>query len=219
MRPWPAFIPLLALAACESLPRASDPSGSAEHHELAEHDSDHDGDHHDDGDDDHDHDHDATPLPSDPGTVAAAARVRVLQGGDMGCESEALGPVDVHSPMHGTDKALEALKLRAAALGADAVVGVDFHHGEGGHAPTHLSGMAARCKDLLKGRSYDVIASLDVPGKMGREKDAFEDLLHKAWLAKADLVVDIEFHHGDGTEPTHMTGTAVRFRPKRESPQ
>jgi hypothetical protein len=29
-------------------------------------------------------------------------------------------------------------------MGADAVVGVEFHHGEGEGQPTHLSGLAVR---------------------------------------------------------------------------
>ena len=41
------------------------------------------------------------------------------------------------------DAALDALRRKAAAMGADAVVGVEFHHSEGGE-PTHLSGLAVR---------------------------------------------------------------------------
>jgi uncharacterized protein YbjQ (UPF0145 family) len=135
-----------------------------------------------------------------------------LQGDDLGCESEALGLVDVHSHMHETDQALDVLKRRAAVLGAEAVVGVDFHHGEGGHEKTHLSGMAVRCRDLMKGRAYDVISELDVVGKMGKEDDAFDELKDRAAKQHADMIVGIQFHHGEGTEPTHVTGTAIRFR-------
>jgi uncharacterized protein YbjQ (UPF0145 family) len=42
------------------------------------------------------------------------------------------------------DAALAALKRRAASMGADAVVGVEFHHGEGAGEPIHLSGLAVR---------------------------------------------------------------------------
>jgi uncharacterized protein YbjQ (UPF0145 family) len=42
------------------------------------------------------------------------------------------------------DRALDVLRRRAVAMGADAVVGVEFHHGEGEGQPTHLSGLAVR---------------------------------------------------------------------------
>jgi hypothetical protein len=47
---------------------------------------------------------------------------------------------------------------------------------------------------------------------MGKEDDAFDELRLRAAQAHADLIMDIEFHHGDGSEPTHVMGTAVRFR-------
>jgi uncharacterized protein YbjQ (UPF0145 family) len=173
----------------------------------------HDDDHDDDHDGDHDGDHDHAPLPTDPRTIAAAAKVTVLQNEDMSCATEALGPLDVHSSMHDTDKALGELRLRAAAIGAEAVTGVDFHHGEGGHEHTHLSGMAVRCHDLMQGRKYDLVARLDVDGKMGKEGAAFGELLTRAGRLRADMVIDIHFVHGEGGEqPTHVSGTAVRFR-------
>jgi uncharacterized protein YbjQ (UPF0145 family) len=159
-------MPLLLLPACEEVPHASDPSSAS--HEAAN-DDDHGHDHHGgEHADDDDHDHDHAPVPDDPATRALAARVRVMQGEDIGCSTEALGLVDVHSHMHETDHALDVLKRRAAVLGAEAVLGVDFHHGEGGHEPTHLSGMAVRCHDLVKGRSYDVISKLDVSARWAR---------------------------------------------------
>jgi uncharacterized protein YbjQ (UPF0145 family) len=159
-------------------------------------------------------DHDDEPLPSDPATIARAASVRVIQNDSLGCEAEALGPIDVHKKMESTQQALDALKLRAAALGADAIIGVDFEHGEGGDAPTHLSGMAVRCRDLLRGRSYDVIGKVEVRGAMGKEEDAFSELKAKARAMRADLVLDVKFEHGEGGEgePTVLTGTAIRLR-------
>jgi uncharacterized protein YbjQ (UPF0145 family) len=203
----------LVLPACDGMNPARGPSSPATHVAAA---SAHHGEGSEEDDHDDDHDDDHAPLPRDPATVAAAGRVHVLQSDSMGCESEVLGLVDVHSHMHETEHALDELKLRAAALGAEAVLGVDFHHGEGGHEPTHLSGIAARCRDLRRGRSYDVIQELDVTGKNGHEDDAFQALRERARAVHADLVVGIEFHHGDGTEPSHVTGTAVRWRTSGE---
>jgi uncharacterized protein YbjQ (UPF0145 family) len=156
---------------------------------------------------------DDEPIPTDAATVARSRNVKVLQEESINCPTEALGPVDVHKKMETTEKALDTLKLRAAALGADAVLHTEFEHGEGAGAPTHLSGMAVRCNDLLKGRRYEVIGTVRVDGAMGKEENAFEDLRDKAWAMHADLLMDISFEHGEGGEgeTTKLTGKAIRF--------
>ncbi len=154
------------------------------------------------------------PLPTDAATMAKAMSVRVLQDESLGCPTEVLGPIDVHKKMESTAQALEGLKLRAAALGADAVSHVEFEHGEGGSAPTHLAGLAVRCKDLLRGREYDVIGDITARKPMGKEEDVFADLKKQAAAMHANLVIDIKFIHGEGGEGegTTMTGTAIRTR-------
>jgi hypothetical protein len=72
------------------------------------------------------------------------SRVLVLQSTHLDRPSEVVGVVDAHVPMGSHDKALDVLRRRAASMGADAVVGVEFHHGEGEGEPTHLSGLAVR---------------------------------------------------------------------------
>ncbi len=162
-------------------------------------------------------DHDEDAIPDDPVTVARAEHVKVMQTGDIGCPVEALGPVDVHKKMGSTQQSLEALKRRAAKLGADAIINVEFEHGEGGKEPTHLAGMAVRCNDLLKGRAYDVISKLEVKGDMGGEEHAFAALLAKARDVHADLLVEVQFEHGEGGEGqgTSLSAKAIRFRGSR----
>jgi hypothetical protein len=111
-----------------------------DHHDDADH---HDDDHHDDGDhdhDEHDHAHDEEPIQ----LSAAAERVLILQTTELTRPAEVVGVVDAHEKMGHHGNALAHLKARAAAMGADAVVGVEFHHGEGQGEPTHLSGLAVR---------------------------------------------------------------------------
>ena len=155
-------------------------------------------------------------VPDDPATVAKAAHVRVVQDEGIGCASEALGPVDVHKKMESTEQALENLKRRAAALGADAVTHVEFEHGEGGKEVTHLSGMAVRCNDLLKGRSYDPIGEVQTDGSMGGEERAFQTLIAKGKAIHADLLINVRFEHGEGGDgaPTKLTAMAIKFRPR-----
>jgi uncharacterized protein YbjQ (UPF0145 family) len=152
-------------------------------------------------------------IVNDPAVIAAAERVRVIQNDHLECPAEVLGLVDIHEPVESVDRALTILKRKGAKVGADAVIGVAFHHGEPGEEPTHLSGLAVRCNDLIKGRAYDVLERIEVKGKMGKEDDAEKELMARASALRADLVVDIGFEHGEGgTQPTRLWGTAIRFR-------
>jgi uncharacterized protein YbjQ (UPF0145 family) len=211
--PCAAFV--LAAVGCtppadEMMPPAA-PGVTETAHAGGDHDTDdHDHDH-DHADGDHDHEHHAPPR----STSEQAAHVKVLETTSLACgATEAVGPVDVHEPMHSEEEALDMLRRRANDLGADAVLGVEFHHGAGGVAPTHLSGLAVRCNDLLQGREYDVIQKLDISGIMGDEEDAFAALKSKAADLGADLILDVEFKHGDGGPGvgTRVTGTAIKLR-------
>jgi hypothetical protein len=73
-----------------------------------------------------------------------ASNVLVLQTTKLDRYAEVVGVVDVHEGMGDERMALQRLREKAAAMGADAVIGVEFHHGEGEGEPTHLSGMAVR---------------------------------------------------------------------------
>jgi hypothetical protein len=77
-------------------------------------------------------------------TRTDASRVLILQTTHLDRPSEVVGVVDAHEEMGHHDDALRELQEKAAALGADAVVGVECHHGEGQGEPTHLSGLAVR---------------------------------------------------------------------------
>jgi hypothetical protein len=57
--------------------------------------------------------------------------------------TEVLGVFDFHTAATSEDKGFAELRRKAAALGADAVIGAEFEHGEG-NEPSHLSGMAVR---------------------------------------------------------------------------
>lgn len=148
----------------------------------------------------------------DPQLDMAAESIRVMARNDLGCRTEVLGVVDVHEGVGTTEQALRELKLRAAELGAEAIVGVDFEHGDG-HEATHLSGMAVRCRDLIRGRAYEVVGPVEVPGAMGDEEEAFRKIKERARELRADLLIDVAFDHGEaGRGPTKLRATAIRFR-------
>jgi uncharacterized protein YbjQ (UPF0145 family) len=166
---------------------------------------------------------DCTPLVS-------PSRVLVLQAEHVDRPTEVLGVVDVHEPMESETASLDALRRRGACLGADAVLGVEFHHGgEGseairavpaGEARTHLSGVAVRYRNLLRPDPYDVLGELDVAELMGGEEEALAALRERARALHADLIIRIAYRHGDAPgQPTHLTGTAIRYRTPRASVQ
>jgi hypothetical protein len=82
-----------------------------------------------------------TELPS-----AEVERVRVYADKKVDRPTEVVGVLDFHTDAQSQDKGFELLKARAAALGADAVIGAEFEHGDG-NEPSHLSGMAVRFLD------------------------------------------------------------------------
>jgi hypothetical protein len=84
------------------------------------------------------------PVPAPRNGRMDPSRVLILQSKHLDRPTEVVGVVDAHEEMGKHDKALYDLKVKAAQLGADAVVGVEFHHGEGEGEPTHLSGLAVR---------------------------------------------------------------------------
>lgn len=154
------------------------------------------------------HDHHAMFVPPE-----RAARVLISDSTNLGQPTEVLAIVDAHMRSGYQDEALAELRTRAAALGADAVVGVEFHHGEENAHANHLSGVAVRYRDLLQGRSYDVIADLDASAPMGQEERAHDDLRRQASAAHADLILDVRFHHGEASDGSvRLTGKAIRFR-------
>jgi hypothetical protein len=72
------------------------------------------------------------------------SRILILQSTHLDRPTEVVGVIDAHLPVGNQDAAMVSLRERAAAMGADAVIGVEFHHGEAPGEPTHLSGLAVR---------------------------------------------------------------------------
>jgi len=211
MNRWIIAFASVALAACggEALPEPVAPP-TASH--ASSHDDDHEGASSAQGHDD-DEIAEEKAIVNDPSVIAAGERVRVIQNDATDCATELVGLVDIHEPVDTVDKALTILKRKAAKMGAEAVLGVEFHHGDPDHEPTHLSGMAVRCKDLVQGRTYDVLGKLEVQGQMGKEDEADKELLRRAGAMHADLVIDIGFEHGEGgNQPTKVWGTAIKFK-------
>ncbi len=68
---------------------------------------------------------------------------------------------------------------------------------------------------VLKGtdvsQPVEIIGLIDVHAEMKDQDHALEALKAKAGSLGADAVLDVEYHHAEGKEPSHLSGTAVRF--------
>ncbi len=117
--------------------------------------------------------------------------------------------IDFHTSATSEDKGFDELKRKAASLGADAVIHAEFEHGDGDE-PSHLSGMAVRRGAPLP--PYEVIRRIEVDTDEDAEDKGLPELRRKAAEAGADEVIGIEFEHGEGKQPSRLSGLAVRLR-------
>jgi uncharacterized protein YbjQ (UPF0145 family) len=73
----------------------------------------------------------------------------------------------------------------------------------------------ARVRVYPKGSSptqrMEVLGVLDFHTQADSQDKGFDDLRAHAAALGADAVVDAEFEHGEGAEPSHLSGMAVRF--------
>jgi len=122
--------------------------------------------------------------------------------------TELVGVLDFHAPADTEDKGFAALRERAARLGADAVVGAEFEHGEDGGL-SHLSGMAVRYGEEDP-RPFEILGEIDVVTAAGAADKGHGELRARAAAMGADEIREIRFEHGEDGEPSHLRGVAVR---------
>ena len=89
----------------------------------------------------------AEPALAPQSPAESGARVLVTPARRLDRPTEAIGIVDAHESSGNESAALATLRARAASIGADAVLGVEFRHAEESHEPVHLSGLAVRYLD------------------------------------------------------------------------
>ena len=143
---------------------------------------------------------------------AKAAKVLVTPDTNLGRHLDVVGVLDFHTAADSQEKGFDELRRKASELGADAVIGAEFEHGEKGE-PSHLSGMAVKYAPEDT-RPYDVLGQLDIETPEDAEDKGFETLKAKAWAMGADEIRGITFDHGKEGGTSHVRGTAVRHKPK-----
>jgi uncharacterized protein YbjQ (UPF0145 family) len=144
-------------------------------------------------------------------SAAEAAHIQVFETATVPEATEVLGVVDVHEPGRDEQQGLEIMRERAAAMHADAVIGVEFHRDDKDF--TDLSGLAVRYRDLLRGRQYDTLEVIRVHEGEGKDGDAMGELRRRASALNADLIINIAWHDNDAEKDgTYLSGTAIRYR-------
>jgi uncharacterized protein YbjQ (UPF0145 family) len=153
------------------------------------------------------------PLASLPARVKPPRKpnIRLFTADGADCPTEALGVVNERASGDGDEKAaLERLKDKARAMGAEAIVGYRSAGAFG--MGTDLAGVAVRCEKLTEDRRYDTVDHLEVPVTEGAEQEAFDELLAKANDMHANLVIDVHLQRDADGVGRKVVGAAIKYR-------
>ncbi len=152
--------------------------------------------------------------PSEPHDPSAS---RVVVTTDQDCppscpkgnKCHILQVVDIHTRATSEDKGFDELRARAASLGADAVIGAEFEHGDGDE-PSHLSGMIVRdCEPIAP---YVELGTVDVPSDPIAIDKGLAKLMPRAREMGGDDVLGVTFEHGEDGAQGHLRGKVVKYK-------
>lgn len=144
-----------------------------------------------------------------PPLEGRAAAIMVTPQTTLDRDTLAVGVLDFHTDTTDEDKGFDELRIRAAELGADAVVAAQFEHGEEGER-SHLSGIAVRyCPP--EEHAYEVIGPIDIATEEDADDKGFDEFLAEGWRMGADEIQNVQFDHGEEGGMSHIRGVAVRF--------
>jgi uncharacterized protein YbjQ (UPF0145 family) len=146
---------------------------------------------------------------AEPAYDPRAASVLVTTDKSIARDTEIIAVFDIHTHATSEDKGFDELRRRAYALGADAVIGAEFEHGDGDE-PSHLSGMAV--KYCAPRPAYNPLGAIDIPSNEDDEDKGLDKMREIAREMGADEVVNVQFEHGEDGKLGHLTGLAVKYR-------
>ncbi len=70
-----------------------------------------------------------------------------------------------------------------------------------------------RFRPVLEPRPYEVLGQVQVEAAMEHEDDGLRSLREKGNDLNADAMLDVQFHHGEGSNgATKLTAIAIRYR-------
>jgi uncharacterized protein YbjQ (UPF0145 family) len=148
-------------------------------------------------------------LAARPGRGATGLVVR-LPASPSECQRQVLGIVRVSAPLEAQTELVAVLRHEAARLGGDRVVDIEYHR-EGDIA--HMSGMAARCSQLMAGRDYLVVGAVAVEAPLASPEQAYAVLAEQARRRGARLLVNVDFERLQGSA-FRLTGHVAQYVPR-----
>lgn len=116
--------------------------------------------------------------------------------------------VDIHTDAQSQDKGFDELRAHARALGANAVVGAEFEHGDNGE-PSHLSGMVVRYGKPIP--PHVDLGEVDIPSDPTAPDKGLSQLAARAKEMGGDNVIQVTFEHGDDGAQGHLRGRVIRY--------
>jgi uncharacterized protein YbjQ (UPF0145 family) len=149
--------------------------------------------------------HTRSPVDRAPGGGVLVTNQQTCPG-DHHCDI--LEIVDLHTDATSEDKGFDELRTRAAAMGADAVVGAEFEHGEG-KEPSHLSGMIVRYGEPVP--PHVVLGDVDIPSDPDSLDKGMSAMHQRKLEMGGDRVIDVTFEHGEEGHQGHLRGKVIRY--------
>lgn len=148
------------------------------------------------------------PIPWSPLTDKEAKVAVYPKGSEPNKHALVVGVLDLHTSAGNQDKGFDILRKQASQLGADAVIGAEFEHGDGSE-PSHLSGMAVRFIDESV-TPYAVLGTIDIATPEDADDKGYEAMRTRAVSMGADEVINVQFVHGAEGGESHLIGVAIR---------
>ena len=134
--------------------------------------------------------------------------VTTAQTCPRGHDCDIVEVVDLHTTATSEDKGFDELRARAEAEHADAVIGAEFEHGDGGE-PSHLSGVIIRYGNPVP--PHVDVGEIDVPSDPATQDKGLRELTARGHQMGGDQVIDVTFEHGDDGAQGHLHGKVIRF--------
>jgi uncharacterized protein YbjQ (UPF0145 family) len=147
------------------------------------------------------------PSPSDY-HVGSGVPITTQQSCPTGHACNILEILDLHTSATSEDKGFDELRARAAAAGADAVIGAEFEHGDDG-GQSHLSGVLVRY--ATPPPPHEDLGEIDIPSNEDDQDKGMAAMSERMREMGGDQVINVTFEHGDDGAQGHLRGMVIRY--------
>jgi uncharacterized protein YbjQ (UPF0145 family) len=149
-------------------------------------------------------------VPPPPGDdhVGSGVPITTQQTCPTGHSCNILEILDLHTSATSEDKGFDELRARAAAAGADAVIGAEFEHGDDG-GQSHLSGVLVHYSSPPPPHSD--LGEIDIPSNEDDQDKGMAAMSERMREMGGDQVINVTFEHGDDGAQGHLRGMVIKY--------